>query len=93
MVFNFGIGGDMPTYTIEVYVGNALIEQQTIRPLALEMLVMQFAGLCEKIGNESQPMKCICKGTTEIELPNGDWVERPAKVMFYNKKWDGEFND
>ena len=35
-------------------------------------------------------MKCVCEGTKEIELPNGDWVERPARVEFYNIKWDGE---
>lgn len=87
--FSFG-GNDLPQYTIEIYVGNALIEQSTITPIATEMLAMQFAQLCEKITNKTQPMKCVCKGTTEIELPNGDWVERPARVEFYNNKWDGE---
>ena len=46
--------------------------------------------LCEQIANENQPMKCVCKGITEIELSNGDWVERPARVEFYNNKWDGD---
>ena len=54
------------------------------------MLAMQFAQLCEQIANENEPMKCVCKGTTEIELPNGDWVERPTRVEFYNNKWGGE---
>ena len=87
--FSFG-GNDSPQYTIEIYVGNALIEQSTITPMATEMLAMQFAQLCEQIANKNQPMKCVCEGTTEIELPNGDWVERPARVEFYNNKWDGE---
>ena len=87
--FSFG-GNDLPQYTIEIYVGNALIEQSTITPMATEMLAMQFAQLCEQIANKNQPMKCVCEGTTEIELPNGDWVERPARVGFYNNKWDGE---
>lgn len=87
--FSFG-GNNLPQYTIEIYVGNALIEQSTITPMATEMLAMQFAQLCEQIVNETQPMKCVCKGTKEIELPNGDWVERPARVEFYNNKWDGE---
>ena len=87
--FSFG-GNDLPQYTIEIYVGNALIEQSTITPMATEMLAMQFAQLCEKIANETQPMKCVCKGTKEIELSNGDWVERPTRVEFYNNKWDGE---
>ena len=90
MIFSFG--NDLPQYTIEIYVGNALVSQQIVTPIALEMLVMQFAQLCEQIGNEKQPMKCVCKGTKEIELPNGDWVERPARVEFYNNKWDGDMN-
>lgn len=88
MIFNFG--NHLPQYTIEIYVGNALMNQQIVTPIALEMLTMQFAQLCEQIANEKQPMKCVCKGTKEIESPNGDWVERPARVEFYNNKWDGE---
>ena len=87
--FSFG-GNNLPQYTIEIYIGNALTEQQVVRPIALQMLAIQFAQLCEQIANQEQPMKCICKGTTEIELSNGDWVERPARVEFYNNKWDGD---
>lgn len=88
MIFSFG--NDLPQYTIEIYVGNALVNRQTLPFITLEILAMQFAQLCEQIANKNQPMKCVCKGTTEIELPNGDWVERPARVEFYNNKWDGE---
>lgn len=85
MIFNFVNG--LPQYTIEIYVGNAMAEQSTITPLAFEMLVMQFTQICQQIANENQPMKCVCKGTREIELPNGDWVERQSRVEFYNNKW------
>ena len=77
--FSFG-GNNLPQYTIELYVGNTLVGQNVVTPMALE------------IANESEPMKCVCKGTTEIELPNGDWVERPARVEFYNNKWGGDMN-
>lgn len=87
--FSFG-GNNLPQYTIEIYISNALTERQAVRPIALQMLAIQFAQLCEQIANQDQPMKCICKGTTEIELSNGDWVERPARVEFYNNKWDGD---
>ena len=87
MIFSFG--NDLPQYTIEIYVGNALVNRQTLPSITLEILAMQFAQLCEQIANKNQPMKCVCEGTTEIELPNGDWVERPARVEFYNNKWDG----
>lgn len=88
MIFSFG--NDLPQYTIEIYVGDALVNQQTLPAITLEILAMQFTQLCEQIANKSQPMKCVCKGTTEIELPNGSWVERPARIEFYNNKWDGE---
>lgn len=88
MIFSFG--NDLPQYTIEIYVGNALVNRQTLPSITLEILAMQFAQLCEQIANKHQPMKCVCKGTIEIELPNGDWVERPARIEFYNNKWDGE---
>ena len=90
MIFSFG--NDLPQYTIEIYVGNALVNQQTLPPITLEILAMQFAQLCEQIANKAKPMKCVCKGITEIELSNGDWVERPSRIEFYNNKWDGDMN-
>lgn len=90
-MFTFSFGNmDLPTYTIETYVGNALIQTQTIRPLAFEMLVMQFAGLCEQIANEQQPMKCVCRGMKDIQKPNGDWTQKEARVEFYNNHWGEE---
>ena len=89
-MIQFTFNDALPKYTIEIYIGNAMAEQLTITPIAFEMLVMQFAQMCEQIANENQPMKCVCKGMKELELSNGDWVERPARVEFYNNKWDGE---
>ena len=83
---------DFSQYTIEIYVGNALMNQQIVTPIALEVLAMQFAQICDQIANQDQPMKCICKGTKNIKLPNGDWVERPSRIEFYNNKWDGDMN-
>lgn len=89
MMFGFDVN-DVPTYTLEVYIGNALVNKQKIKPIAFPMMVMQFAQLCEQISNENQPMKCICRGVKEIQLPNGDYVEKPARVEFYNNKWDDD---
>lgn len=82
----------LPQYTIEVYIGNAMAEQLTIAPIAFAMLVMQFIQICGQIANENQPMKCVCKGMKEIELPNGDWVTKPSRVEFYNNKWMENMN-
>ena len=90
MIFSFG--NDLPQYTIEIYVGNALVNRQTLPSITLEILAMQFAQLCEQIANKNPPMKCVCKGTKNIKLPNGDWVERPSRIEFYNNKWDGDMN-
>lgn len=89
-MIQFAFNDALPRYTFEIYIGNAMVEQSTIIPIAFEMLVAQFIQMCEQIANENQPMKCVCKGVKEIELPNGDWVERPARVEFYNNKWDGD---
>lgn len=89
--FSFG-GNNLPQYTIELYVGNTLVGREVVTPMTLEMLAMQFIQLCEQIANENEPMKCVCKGITEIELPNGNWVERPVRVEFYNNKWGGDMN-
>ena len=91
-MIQFTFNDSLPQYTIEVYIGNALTEQYTITPLAFEMLVMQFIQICEQIANENQPMKCVCKGTKEIELPNGDWIEKPTRVEFCNNKWTENMN-
>ena len=89
--FSFG-GNNLPQYTIELYVGNTLVGREVVTPMTLEMLAMQFIQLCEQIANENEPMKCVCKGTREIELSNGNWVERPTRVEFYNNKWGGDMN-
>ena len=90
MIFNFV--NDLPQYTIEMYIGNDMAGQLTVTPITLEMLVMQFIQMCEEIVNENQPMKCVCKGMTEIELSNGDWVTKPSRVEFYNNKWMENMN-
>ena len=91
-MIQFTFNGALPQYTLEVYIGNAMVEQSTIIPITFEMLIAQFIQMCEQIVNENKPMKCVCKGAKEIELPNGDWVERPTRVEFYNNKWDGDMN-
>ena len=88
-IFNFNTI-DLPTYKIELYVGNALLQTLNMTPLSFEMLIMQFAGLCEQIANEQQPMKCICRGMKDIQKPNGDWVQKEARVEFYNNHWSEE---
>lgn len=90
MIFNFG--NDLPQYTIEIYIGNAMAEQSTMTPIAFEMLVAQFIQMCEQIANENQPMKCVCRGMKEIELLNGDWVTKPSRVEFCNNKWMENMN-
>ena len=85
-------GNDLPQYTIELCVNNTLVGQNVVTPMTLEMMAMQFVQLCVQIANENEPMKCVCKGTTGIELPNGDWVGRPARGEFYNNKWGGDMN-
>lgn len=92
MIFNFNINdmmGEMPTFTIEQYIGNALVGNQSISGLP-HMVAVEFANLCQQAAQSSQPVKLICKGYKEIELPNGDWVKKPSRIEYYNKHWEGE---
>lgn len=91
-MIQFTFNDVLPHYTLEIYIGNDMAGQLTITPITFEMLVMQFIQMCEEIVNENQPMKCVCRGMTEIELPNGDWVTKPSRVEFYNNKWMENMN-
>ena len=92
MIFNFNINdmmGEMPTFTIEQYIGNALVGSNTVSGLP-QMVALEFTKLCQQAAQSSQPVKLICKGYKEIELPNGDWVKKPSRIEYYNKHWEGE---
>lgn len=92
MPFNFTFGGiNLPQWTIEIYVGNAMTQQQTMQ-MPYEMIVSQFIQIVNEIANAPQPMKAICRGTKEIETGFNEWKELPARVEYYNLKWDGEFD-
>ena len=84
MSFGFTFGSmNIPTWTIEIYVGNAMIQQQQLQ-MPDQMMAMQFAQIVNKLANAPQPMKVILRGTNE-------WEDKPARIEYYNLRWDGEF--
>ena len=92
MRFNFNINdimGEMPTFTIEQYIGHALVNSTSISGLP-QMVIMDFANLCQQASQSPQPIKLICRGYKDIELPNGEWVKKPSRIEYYNNHWDGE---
>ena len=52
--FSFG-GGDIPTWTVEIYVGNALTQSQSIQS-PTEMMMINFANMVNEIAQAPQPM-------------------------------------
>ena len=92
MIFNFNINdmfGEIPTFTIEQYIGNALVSSTDVSGLP-QMVAMEFAKLCQQAAQSPQPIKLICRGYKEIESPNGEWVKKPSRIEYYNKHWEGE---
>lgn len=58
MNFSFGGFGEVETVRLEIYVGNQLVEQQTLQAPA-QILKMQLMGLAQDLANNPQPMKMI----------------------------------
>lgn len=85
MPFEFRVNGtgDMfPTWTLEIYVGNALTQQQQMQ-LPDQMMAMQFAQIVSELANAPQPMKVILRGTRQGKAQ--------PRIEYYNLRWDGEF--
>ena len=93
MPFEFrvnGTGNMFPTWTLEIYVGNALTQQQQMQ-LPDQMMAMQFAQIVNELANAPQPMKVILRGTKQVEVSPDEWEDKPARIEYYNLRWDGEF--
>lgn len=91
MPFGFTFGSmDIPTWTIEIYVGNAMTQQQQLQ-MPYQMMAMQFAQIVNELANAPQPMKVILRGTKQVEISPDEWEDKPARIEYYNLKWDGEF--
>lgn len=86
--FSFG-GGDIPTWTVEIYVGNALTQSQSIQS-PTEMMMINFANMVSEIAQAPQPMKLICRGEKWIDVNAYETKKLPARVEFYNNRWDEE---
>lgn len=89
MPFNFTFGGELPQWTIEIYVGDAMVEQQTISA-PWQSIAMNFAQIVNNLHNQPQPMKAICRGTQEVQVGFNEWKELPAYIEYRNLRWDGE---
>lgn len=81
---------NIPTWTIEIYVGNAMTQQQQLQ-MPDQMMVMQFAQIVNELANAPQPMKVILRGTKQVQNHLGEWADKPARIEYYNLRWDGEF--
>ena len=60
MRINFGFGGfgDVEKAKVEIYLGNQLVQQQTLEA-PVQILKMQLMGLAQDLANNQQPMKML----------------------------------
>ena len=89
MPFGFSFNEEVPRWTIEVYVGNAMTQQRTIQAPD-QIMVMQYISMVNEVSQAPQPMKIILYGTKQIQSSLNEWINRPARLEFYNNKWDGD---
>lgn len=83
--------GELPQWTIEIYVGNAMIKKQIVNA-PWQGIAVSFAQIASDLYNRPQPMKAICRGIQEIEVGFNEWKEVPATIRYYNPRWDGELD-
>ena len=82
----FTFGSDQ-VFMIEKYVGNALVENyQSSAPM--QMLVMALFNEYTNAANSNSPIKIVVHGTKDVELPNGEFKAKPAKLVYYNDVYE-----
>lgn len=90
--FEFNFGGDMMKLHIEVKLGNEVVQSQRLQ-MPYQMMLGQCQQLVNEIAQSDQPMKITMTGTKDIELPNGDWVTKPSKLIYANNAYTNNFDD
>ena len=83
-IFGFNDG---QLFMIEKYVGNAMVENyQSSMPM--QMLVATLTPEYQNAANSNTPIKIVVHGTRDVELPNGEFKAKPAKVVYYNDAYE-----
>lgn len=94
--FGTGFGGagfnmDIIELDVEVKLGTTIVESQTLQA-PYTMMLNHCQQLVNEIANSDKPMKVTMSGTKEIELPNGDWVRKPSRLIYANNAYTNNFD-
>ena len=76
---------------VEITIGNQVIGTQHLSA-PYQMIVMQCQDVVNQASQDDRPMKVVFSGTKLMDLPNGDTVEKPARVVYANRKYIDNFN-
>ena len=91
-MINFSFGGtiDMIDVDVEITIGEALVGSKHLSGI-YQMVVMQCSELINQAAQDERPMKIVFHGKKTLDLPNGNTVEKPARVIFANTKYADNF--
>lgn len=89
--FTQGFGLNMLTLRIDIKIGNAVVESYDTQG-PFEMLRMQCGEMVCQAANDERPIKITMTEMRDIELPNGDWVTKPYKLMYANNVYMNNFD-
>lgn len=89
--FNPGFNMSIIELSIEVRLGDAVVNSQTVQ-VPYIILLQQCKELTEEVANDDRPMKITMTQMKDVELPNGDWVRKPCRLIFANNAYLNNFD-
>ena len=90
--FNMGFDMDLISLEIELILGDISLQKQSIQQPYM-MAQAQCKDLIVQIAEDERPMKVIIRGSKPIEMPNGDWVQKPSSLEFKNNAYIRNFSE
>lgn len=94
--FNFGPGfgfgiPDLMNLHIEVKLGTAIVQSDALQA-PYQVMLQHCQSMVNEIANSQEPMKITMSSTKEVQLPNGDWVDKPSKLIYANNAYLNNFD-
>lgn len=88
--FNFGGPIDLFDIDVDITIGEQMVGTQHLNA-PYQMVVMQCQELVNQVAQDKRPMKIEMRGKKLIDLPNGDTVEKPSKLVYANNLYVKNF--
>lgn len=88
--FSFGDTFDLFNIDVEITIGETMVGSKHLSGI-YQMVVMQCSELINQTAQDERPMKIVFRGKKTLDLPNGNTVEKPARVIFANTKYADNF--